>query len=78
MRPFVDEPVGREGHDQDIAQFSRRLQVFDVADMQQIENAVGENDPTLSGAPARGGLGRTDLRGRVQSGCTALGCNEKL
>ncbi len=46
--------------------------------VQQIENAVGENDPTLSGAPARGGLGRTDLRGRVQSGCVALGWKEKL
>jgi hypothetical protein len=49
-----------------------------VPAMKEIENAVGENDPALSGAPARGGLGRTDLRGRVQSGCEALGCNEKV
>jgi hypothetical protein len=49
-----------------------------VPGVEQIKDAVGENDPALSGAPARGGLGRTDLRGRVQSGCEALGCNEKV
>jgi hypothetical protein len=49
-----------------------------MARMQQIKDAVGENDPALGGAPAYGGLGRTDLRGRVQSGCVALGWKLKL
>jgi hypothetical protein len=46
--------------------------------MQQIKNAVGENDLALSLAPGGRGFGRTDLRGGVQSGCDALGCKEKL
>jgi hypothetical protein len=49
-----------------------------VSRMEQIKDAVGENDPALSGAPGGRVLGRTDLRGGVQSGCVALGWNEKL
>ncbi len=46
--------------------------------MEQIEDAVGENDPALFGAPDGGVLGRPDLRGGVQSGCVALGWKVKL
>ena len=79
--PFAQAPrrcVAVDGDDERVAFGARRFEEGDVSGVQQIENTVGENDPTLSGAPARSGLGRTDLRGRVQSGCTALGCNEKL
>jgi len=49
-----------------------------VPGVQEVKDAVGENDAALSGAPGRGGLGRADFRGRVQSGCEALGWKEKL
>jgi hypothetical protein len=47
--------------------------------VEQIEHAIGENDACPAPAtPGRGGLGRADLVGGVQSGCVALGWNEKL
>jgi hypothetical protein len=49
-----------------------------VTRMQQIEDAVGEDDLALCVAPGGRGLGRADLRGGVQSGCDVLGWKEKL
>jgi hypothetical protein len=49
-----------------------------VTGMEQIEHAVGERDPRLLLTPARGSVGRADLRGGVQSGCVALGWNVKV
>ena len=51
-----------------------------MARMQQVKDAVGENNPApvLRSAPGGGGLGCADLRRGVQSGCVALGWKEKL
>jgi hypothetical protein len=49
-----------------------------VAGVQEIEDAIREDDLSLLLAPARGLVGRADLRGGVQSGCDALGWNEKV
>ena len=46
-----------------------------MSGVQQIKDPVGEDDSALSGAPDRGGLGRANFRGGVQSGCVALGWN---
>ncbi len=46
--------------------------------MEQVKDAVGENDPALRSAPGGGGLERTELRRGVQSGWVALGWKEKL
>ena len=46
--------------------------------MQEVEYAVGEDDPALGSAPGGRGVGRTNLRRGVQSGCVALGWKEKL
>jgi hypothetical protein len=46
--------------------------------VQQVKNAVGENDRALLRAPGSGGGGRANLLGGVQSGCEALGWKEKL
>ena len=70
--------VAVDADDERVAFGARRLEQRDVAGMQQVKDAVGENDPALSPPPGCGGLGRTNLRGSVQSGCTALGWKEKL
>ena len=49
-----------------------------MAGVEQIEHPVGEDDFSLLETPACGVLGRADLRGSVQSGCVALGWNEKV
>lgn len=46
--------------------------------VQQVEDAIGEDDAALRGAPGGGRLDRPDLRGCVQSGWLVLGWNEKL
>jgi len=46
--------------------------------VQEIKDPVGEDDPALLGAPARGVLGRANLRRGVQSGCVALGWKENV
>ena len=38
--------IAVDGHDQDVAQRRRLLQIGDMPDMQQVEAAVGENDPS--------------------------------
>jgi hypothetical protein len=45
--------------------------------MEEIKDAVGEDDAALYGAPGGGILGRADLRGGVQSGWVALGWKVK-
>ena len=81
VRPLAQAPrrgIAVDADDEGIAFGAGCLEQGDVPGMEQIKNAVGENDPALSGAPGGGGLGRTDLRGRVQSGCEALGWKLKL
>ena len=48
----ADGRVGVEPDDQDVAERARGLQVADVAGMQQIEDAVGEDDPAAFGCAA--------------------------
>jgi hypothetical protein len=42
--PLVDEAVRRNGDHQDVAQFSRRLEVADMAHMEKVEGAVRVHD----------------------------------
>ncbi len=44
--------------------------------VQEIEDAVGEDDGALRRAPGGSGCGRANLRRGVQSGCDALGWKE--
>ncbi len=49
VRAFVDKLVGSHGHDQHIAELPGGLQITDVADVQEIENAVAmDDDPGLA------------------------------
>jgi hypothetical protein len=75
-----DRRVAVDSDDQGRALGAGGFQQRDVAGMEQIEYAVGEDEPgpPLLLAPARGFVGRADLRGGVQSGCVALGWNEKV
>lgn len=54
------------------------FQECDVARVQEIKYPICEDDLSLLVTPARGLAGRADLRGGVQSGCDALGWNEKV
>src|SRR4029077_16325529 len=79
--PFAETPGGRvaiDADDERVAFGAGRLEERDVPRMEQVKDAVGENDPALCSAPDGRGLGRTDLRRGVQSGCVALGWKEKL
>ena len=49
-----------------------------MAGVQEVEYAVGEDDLALGSAPGGRGVGGTNLRRGVQSGCVALGWKEKL
>jgi hypothetical protein len=49
-----------------------------VPRMQQVKDAIGEDDPAPSSTPGCGGLERADLRGGVQSGCVVRGWKEKV
>src|SRR5436190_1646734 len=69
--------IGIHGHDQRVPFPARRLEQRDVPGVQEIEDAVREDDRALGPSPGRGGLGRADLRGGVQSGCVVLGWSEK-
>jgi hypothetical protein len=42
--PLVDESVRRNGDYQDVAQFSRRLEVADMAHVEKVEGAVRVHD----------------------------------
>ena len=44
-----------------------------MAGVQEVEYAIGEDDLALGAAPSGRGVGRTNLRRGVQSGCVALG-----
>ena len=44
MGAFVDELVGRHGHDQHVAELPGGLQVANMADVQKIEHAVAMDD----------------------------------
>ena len=68
--------IGIHTHDQGVAFPARRLEQRDVPGVQQIEDAVREDDRALGPSPGRGSLGRADLRGGVQSGCVVLGWRE--
>jgi len=46
--------------------------------VEQVKDAIGEDNAALSGSPDDSRLGRPDLRGGVQSGWVALGWKEKL
>src|SRR5262249_26974660 len=50
--------VGVDADEQDIAQCARGLQITDVTDVQQVEAAVGEDDPLAVGSKAVGELRR--------------------
>ena len=54
--PFVQRPgrpVGVDGDDQRVAELARLLQIAHVARVQQIEDAVGEDDLLAAPAPPR-------------------------
>jgi hypothetical protein len=59
---FVDGDIGVETYDEGVAEGSRSTQVGDVARVQQIEAAVGEDQPpprlSQPGYPGRYGAGR--------------------
>ncbi len=46
--------------------------------MEQVKDAIGEDDAALSRAPGDSRCGRPDLRGGVQSAWVVLGWKEKL
>ena len=57
MVAFVDEIVGRHRHDQQISELPCLIEVADVSQMKQIENAVAKNDPlTIRRHFSKGGL----------------------
>ena len=58
VRAFVHEAVGRQRHHQGVAQPARRLEVFDVADVQQVENPVTMHDLLAVRAQRGQGLGQ--------------------
>ena len=79
--PFAQTAGGRVAVDADnegVAFGAGRFEQRDVARMEQVKDAVGENDPALRRAPGGGGLERTELRRGVQSGWVALGWKEML
>ena len=45
VRPLVHMAVGRDGHHQHVAERLGRLEVADVADVQEVEAPVAEHDP---------------------------------
>src|SRR5581483_11234948 len=53
--PFVHVDVGRQRHDENVAERSRFLEMANVADVQQIEDAVTVHDG-LASRTERGGL----------------------
>ena len=46
--------------------------------MEQVKDAIGEDDAALRGTPGDSRCGRPDLRGGVQSAWVVLGWKEKL
>ena len=52
-RPFVDEAVGRDGDDKNVAELARGFQMTNVPEMKQIERAVRLNDHFAAGAGLR-------------------------
>ncbi len=44
---FSDRGVAVEGHDEDVTEFTSRIEVADVPDMQHVEAAVRQDDPFI-------------------------------
>src|SRR5258708_20285439 len=57
-RAFVDERVGGDRDHEDIAVAARRLEMADMADMEQVESAMRQNDGAALRAQIPGYLGK--------------------
>ena len=65
---LVDEPVGGEGDDEDVAELAGLLEVADVADVEQVEHAVAVDDPAALGAETLQGRGQLVERADLGAG----------
>ena len=57
-RPLVDEAVGGDRDDQDVAFLAGQFQMAQMPDMEQVEDAMGEHDLASRGPVAVGLAGR--------------------